>query len=92
MLQFINSFDQSTQGNTTLAKFYLNAFVWGIWHERNERIFKGQRRDRSHSFQHILWQVRSKAMFLYLILSPSIASAWDIQPRNASNRSSTFTI
>ena len=41
---FMSKCDQCREGNMTLSKLCFPAFVWNVWQERNNRIFRAEER------------------------------------------------
>lgn len=54
------------------------AFCWNIWQERNFRVFMQNHTTWEITLKGILDQVRTKAIFLNLDISPPLCASWNL--------------
>lgn len=78
MKESLNMRDASKEGNLTIAKLCIFSFIANIWQERNIRIFSNNSRAWQLILKETLAQIKIRAIFLNLDVTPTIAASWDL--------------
>lgn len=86
MQHFFSLCDASKEDNLFLAKLCAAAFAWNIWKERNNLIFRAEKRVKELVTKGIMQQVRSRAIFLNLDVSSSSSASWNFPEVSHSRR------
>lgn len=74
------SCDQAKKDNMTLAKLCYPAIMWNIWQEGCNRMFGNSRKPLQCILEDIASQIRCRAIFLNLDVSPALAASWNLPP------------
>lgn len=85
--QLLSIYDQTKEGDVTLAKLCFQAFIACLWYESNLKIFSNSKSSVREVRSKIAISVRARAFFLGINPSPTLAAAWDLSSSNCNRRS-----